>query len=634
VAAKVSLHPIIKIFADPRAACKSAGRRIANLVIERASARRSAVLGLATGYTTIGVYKELIRIHKQERVDFSRVVTFNLDEYWPIEPTRMQSYHYWMKVNFFDHINILPENIHIPSGTVKEDEIESHCREYERLIKDAGGIDLQILGIGRSGHIGFNEPGSSDDSRTRIVQLDRITRKDAAGDFFGEQNVPQMAVTMGVGTILRAKEIVLLAFGEHKASIIRQSLEGEISTEVAASFLQQHPNVTFCLDEAAAAELACFSTPWLVGSCQWDELLERKAVIWLAQKTRKPVLKLTEENYAENGLSELIRTRGRAYDINLRVFRRMMGSITGWPAGKSGPKKVLILSPHPDDDVICMAGTIVRLVEQGHKVHTAYMTSGYLSVFDYNVLRHSEFVKEFNRIFGLTPAQTAVIEEHIENFLRCKKPTDMDTPEIQAIKALIRRTEAAAAAKFCSIEEKNIHFLDLPFYNTGTIYRYSIGEQDVEIIRELLDKIAPEMIFAAGDMSDPHGTHRLCLEAFLEAFGRYCGAGKDHVEVFLYRGAWQEWPPEQIDMAVPLSPDELKRKRLAIFRHESQKDRAMFPGPYDDREFWQRAEQRNMATAEIYNALGLPEYHAIEPFARWPIPRCLQAASQLSRGED
>ncbi|MHC4455694.1 MAG: glucosamine-6-phosphate deaminase [Planctomycetota bacterium] len=624
---------LVKIFEDSQEACKVVARRIENLVRERIAAGDRAVLGLATGYTPIGIYDVLVRMHKQEGLDLSNVVTFNLDEYWPIEPTRMQSYHCWMKVNFFDHVNIPPENIHIPSGTVKESEIEAHCREYERLIKETGGIDLQILGIGRSGHIGFNEPGSSCESRTRLVQLDKITRKDAANDFFGEENVPKMAITMGVGTILEAKELVLLAFGEHKANIIRQAIEGEVSNKIAASVLQEYPNVAFYLDEDAGEQLTQIATPWLVRSCQWDELLERKAVIWLARKIKKPMLRLTEEDYAEGGLDELIRTRGRAYDINLRVFRRMMKTITGWPAGKNCSKRILLLNPHPDDDVICMAGTIVRLVEQGHDVHTAYMTSGYLSVFDYNVLRHAEFVKEFNRIFGLTPEQTANIEEHIENFLRCKKPTDIDTPEIRAIKALIRRTEAVAAAKFCGIQEENIHFLNLPFYNTGTVQKASIGPKDIENVRELLEKIKPEIIFAAGDMSDPHGTHRLCLKIFLQVLEEDTANGKNRPEVWLYRGAWQEWMPEQIDMAVPLSPDELRKKRLAIFRHESQKDKAMFPGPYDEREFWQRAEQRNMETAAIYNALGLREYHAIEAFAHWPMRRSLQVTSVLSRAD-
>ncbi len=620
----------VKIFEDSEQVCKVIATRIAGLVRDSSKKGKEAVLGLATGYTTIGIYTELIRMHQQEGLDLSNVVTFNLDEYWPIEPTSIQSYHYWMNLNFFDHVNIPQRNIHIPSGTVPEAELEAYCRRYEQSIRDAGGIDLQILGIGRSGHIGFNEPGSPRDSRTRRIQLDRITRMDAAGDFFGVENVPRMAVTMGVGTIIEAHEIILLALGEHKVDIIRRVVEDEISKDVAASFLQEHPDVTFYLDEAAAAELIRMSTPWLTGQCSWDELLERRAVIWLAGKTKKPILKLTEEDYAENSLGNLIRALGRVYDINLNVFRRMMKTITGWPAGKGQSKRILILSPHPDDDVICMSGTMMRLVEQGHNVHTACMVSGHLSIYDHDVLRHAEFVKEFNKIFKLTPEQTIVIEEHIENYLRGKKMTDTDTPEIQQIKALIRRTEAIAASKFCGIQVKNIHFLDLPFYKTGTVQKLSVGPKDISTVCELLEEVQPQMIFTAGDLSDPHGTHRLCLKIFLQALDKYSHIENVRRDIWLYRGAWQEWTPELIDMAVPLSPDELRKKRFAIFRHESQKDRAMFPGPYDDREFWQRAEERNMATAAIYNALGLPEYHAIEAFVRWPVQRSLQAASQLS----
>ncbi len=619
----------VRIFEDSEQACKVIAQRIANLVRERSAKGKNAVLGLATGYTLIGIYTELIRMHQHEDLDLSNVVTLNLDEYWPIEPTSVQSYRYWMNVNFFDHVNIQRNNIHIPSGTVAEGEIERHCRAYERCIRDVGGIDIQILGIGRSGHISFNEPGSSRLSRTRQIQLDKITRMDAASDFFGEQNVPRMAITMGIGTIVESREIVLLALGEHKADIIRRAVEEQVSTEVAASYLQEHSNITFYLDEAAAAKLTRMSEPWLIGACQWDDLLEHKAVIWLAEKINKPILRLTEEDYIENNLGDLIRTRGSAYDINLNTFRRMMKTITGWPAGKESSRRVLILSPHPDDDVICMAGTMMRLIGQGHEVHATYMVNGYLSIYDHNVLRHAEFVKEFNRIFGLTPRQTTTIEEHIENFLRRKKVGDIDSPEVQAVKALIRRTEAIAAAKFCGIQDENIHFLDLPFYNTATVQKLSIGVEDVAAVRDLLEKVKPEMIFAAGDLSDPHGTHRLCLKALFQAIKEYSAAKNNRPDLWLYRGAWEEWMPEQIDMAVPLSPDELRKKRFAIFRHESQKDRAMFPGPYDNREFWQRAEERNMATAAIYDSLGLPEYHAIEAFVRWPIPRSLQAASQI-----
>jgi len=624
----------VEIFKDAKQVCKVIAKRIATVVRDSSKKGKKAVLGLATGRTTIGIYTELIRMYQQEGLDFSNVVTFNLDEYWPIEPASIQSYHYWMNVNFFDHVNIPQRNIHIPLGTVSEAKLEAHCRKYENLIRDAGGIDLQILGIGRTGHIGFNEPGSPYNSRTRRVQLDRITRMDAAGDFFGFENVPRLAVTMGVGTIIEAREIILLALGEHKADIIRRVVEDKASKEVVAGFLQEHSDVTFYLDEAAGAGLTRLSTPWLIWPCSWDDHLERQAVIWLGGKTKKPILKLTEEDYSENSLGQLIRTRGRAYNINLKVFHRMTKTITGWPAGKGQSKRILILNPHPDDDVICMAGTMMHLVNQGHEVHTAYMVSGHRSIYDHDVLRHAEFVKEFNKIFKLTPEQTIVIEEHVENYLRGKKPTDMDTPEIQEIKALIRRTEAIAAAKFCGIQVKNIHFLNLPFYKTGTIQKLSIGPKDIATVYDLLKKVRPQMIFTAGDLSDPHGTHRLCLKIFFQAFDKYSHVEKVQPEIWLYRGAWQEWTPELIDMAVPLSPEELRKKRFAIFRHESQKDRAMFPGPYDEREFWQRAEQRNIATAAIYNALGLPEYHAIESFVRWPVPRSLQAASQLSRADE
>jgi glucosamine-6-phosphate deaminase len=624
----------LKIFEDSQLACKVVARRIADLIRKSSGRDKKVVLGLATGNAPIGVYKELINLHKTESLDFSNVITFNLDEYWPMQSNRIQSYHHWMKVNFLKFVNIPDGNIYIPSGTIEEDEIERYCNEYERLIVNAGGIDFQILGIGRNGHIGFNEPGSSRHSRTRLVQLDKMTQKDAAGDFFGEKNVPQMAITMGVGTVMEAKEIALLAFGEHKSDIIRRAVEGNVSNEVAASFLQEHPNVMLYLDQASAEKLTRLATPWIVESCCWDDLLERKACIWLANKTEKPIMILTEEDYFENNLGQLIRSRDRAYDINLRVFKSMMNTITGWPGGKEEPKRILILSPHPDDDVICMAGTIKRLVEQGHEVHTAYMVSGYLSVFDHNVLRHAEFVKEFNRVFGLNPDHSSLVEEHIETFLLNKKPTDIDSEEIKAVKTLIRRTEAVAAARFCGVNESNINFLNMPFYGTDLHRRFSIEQKDIEIVCNILELIEPDIIFMAGDLSDPHGTHRLCFEAFEQAYKHYSYSHKFLPEVFLYRGAWQEWQPEQIDLAVPLSPDESRKKRLAIFRHESQKDKAMFPGPYDNREFWQRAEERNMTTASIYNALGLPKYYAIEAFARWPLKYPLQIKSQLSKNHD
>ena len=621
----------VKVYPDDRAASRAVALRVAEWIRLRRAENRPAVLGLATGNTPINVYRELARMHKEEGLDFSGVVTFNLDEYWPIDPQAYQSYHRWMEENFFNHVNVPKANIHIPSGTAADKDMEKQCRQYEEAIRAAGGIDFQILGIGRTGHVGFNEPGSPRDSRTRRIRLDMVTRKDAASDFFGEENVPETAVTMGVGTILEAREIALLAFGEHKAPILQRAVEGEISPTVAASYLQTHLCRTFYLDLAAAASLTRFATPWLLGPCPWDDLLERQAVIWLAQRLKKPILKLTEEDYAENGLADLLAHRkGGSYQCNIHVFRRLMNTITGWPGGKERKHRVLVLSPHPDDDVISMGGTLRRFVEQGHEVHAAYMTSGYLSVFDHDVQRHANFVREFNTIFALRSADSARIERHIDKFLLQKKPGDVDTDEVRKVKALVRRTEALDAARYCGIPVDRTHFLDLPFYDTGLVQKLPIGPKDIQLVLDLLQDVKPDVVFAAGDLSDPHGTHRMCLEAAQAALDQYAARHPAPV-VWLYRGAWQEWPPEMIDMAVPLAPDELKRKRFAIFRHQSQKDRAMFPGPYDSREFWQRAEERNMGTANLYDALGLPEYHAIEAFAKWPLTRSAASTAQLEK---
>jgi glucosamine-6-phosphate deaminase len=624
-------HVPVRIYPDDVGASRAVARRIAQVIRDRSAAGRRAVLGLATGHTPINVYRELARMHRDEGLDFSNVVTFNLDEYWPIDPRAAQSYHAWMHENFFRFVNVPRESIHIPSGTAAEADLDTECAAYEKAIADAGGIDFQILGIGRMGHIGFNEPGSDRASRTRRVRLDKVTRKDAAADFFGEEHVPELAVTMGVATILEARQIALLAFGEHKAPVIRRAVEGEVAPAVAASFLQEHPRAALYLDEAAAADLTRLATPWLLGPCEWDDVLERQAVIWLARKLAKPILKLTDEDYADSGLADLVRRRGGAYHANLDAFRRLMGTITGWPGGKEEKHRVLVLSPHPDDDVISMGGTLARFAEQGHDVHVGYMVSGYLSVFDHDVSRYADFVREFNRIFGLTADLAAALEQRIDRFLRLKRPGDVDTPEVQAVKSLIRRTEALDAARFCGVPESHVRFLDLPFYDTGTVEKRPLGPDDVAPVRRLLEAVRPEMVFAAGDLSDPHGTHRQCLEAARVALKEYEASGAPAPELWLYRGAWQEWPPERIDMAVPLSPDELKHKRFAIFRHQSQKDQAMFPGPWDSREFWQRAEERNMATADLYDALGLPEYHAIEAFARWPLARSAHAAAQLER---
>ena len=622
-----------RVFPDAEAASVWVAREIANLIAERGSLDRPCVLGLATGSTPISVYAELVRLHRDEGLSFANVTTFNLDEYYPITPDDLQSYHRFMREHLFDHVDVDPRRIHIPDGTVPADRVAEYVRAYEEAIRDAGGLDLQILGIGRTGHIGFNEPGSARDSRTRLIMLDRVTRRDAASDFFGLELVPRRAITMGVGTILDARRVILVGFGEHKANVVAQAVEGPVTPQVAASFLQRHADATVVLDEAAAAGLTRFRTPWVLGSLEWTDAAIRKAVVWLARKLDKPILKLTEEDYNEAGLQDLVAGRGPAYDINVDVFRAMAETVTGWPGGKPQamkrpgdidrpgdavfPKRVLVFSPHPDDDVLSMGGTLLRLQEHGHELHVAYQTSGNLAVFDADAIRFAEFALDFSRIFAISPGEAARIERHIEEQLRHKRPGPIDSAEVRQIKTLIRRGEARAAARVCGIPVERLHFLDLPFYETGTVRKLPPGEADVARLVTLLEQVQPHQVYAAGDLTDPHGTHRLCWQALQQAFERVQSKRWfRECEVWLYRGAWQEWEPERMDMAVPLSPPEVVRKRDAIFKHQSQKDRAMFPGP-DEREFWQRAEVRNREAARLYDRLGLAEYEAIEGFVRW-----------------
>ncbi len=645
------VHSVEKIptlvYATSAQASKAVAAEIAELIRERAKQGKSAVLGLATGSTPTGVYDELIRLHKEEGLSFKNVVTFNLDEYWPMQPNELQSYVRFMREHLFDHVDIAPKNIHIPDGTIPRDRVYAFCQQYEKDMKDAGGLDLQLLGIGRTGHVGFNEPGSPRESRTRPITLDRVTRLDAASDFFGERNVPHKAITMGVDSIMNARKIILMAWGEGKALVIRRAVEGEVTTQVAASFLQQHSNARIVLDQAAAAELTRRKIPWTLGALEefghkWDARTTAKATIWLATTLGKPLLKLTDEDYNEHGLQELIASRGGAYDINIEVFKSLSRTITGWPGGKPAtkaderyvatgapifrhanadtyPKRVIVFSPHPDDDVISMGGTFIRLCTQGHDVHVAYQTSGNIAVWDETALRHTDFVQEYLRGFGLGDAVAQRMEDEIERFIKDKKPGQVDPPELQKIKGLIRRTEARAAARFSGVKESNIHFQDLPFYETGRVRKKPIGEEDIRITMDLLEKVKPHQIYAAGDLSDPHGTHRVCLAAVVEAIKRLKSRDwMSHCETWLYRGAWQEWGVDEIEMAVPLSPDEVLRKRIAIFKHESQKDKALFPGN-DEREFWQRAEDRNHATARLYDKLGCAEYEAIEGFVRMDV---------------
>jgi glucosamine-6-phosphate deaminase len=626
-------HIKTRIFSDAKEASVTVASEIATLIRRRAAEGKQCVLGLATGSTPVSVYAELVRRHQQEGLSFKNVVTFNLDEYFTMKKEAPQSYWRFMHEYLFDHIDIPSANIHIPSGELPVDKVSGFCEQYEKAILGAGGIDLQLLGIGRTGHIGFNEPGSGRDSRTRLIALDKVTRLDAASDFFGEQDVPARAITMGVGTILAAKRVILMAFGEGKAAILAAAVEGPLTDSVAASFLQEHSNAEVILDEAAAARLTCRQSPWLCGPVPWDRKTISKAAIWLARRTEKAILKLTDEDYNEGGLQDLLAAHGPAYNINIEAFRNLAETITGWPGGKPVdrkrpgdidrvsdaifPKRVLVLSPHPDDDVISMGGTLIRLADQGHEVHVAYQTSGNIAVFDADAIRFARFAGDLMKMFRLESKAALNIGERIENGVSTKKPGQPDAHEMQQIKTLIRRSEAIAAGRQAGISADRLHFLNMPFYETGAVRKKPISEADIKIIEDILEEIRPHQIYAAGDLSDPHGTHRVCLAAILAAIERV----KDrpwfeHTEVWLYRGAWEEWEPEQIEMAVPLSPQELLRKRLAIFKHQSQKDKAMFPG-VDEREFWQRAEDRNRATAALYDKLGLAEYEAIEGFVRW-----------------
>ncbi|CAN5709959.1 glucosamine-6-phosphate deaminase [soil metagenome] len=583
--------------------------RIAEIIRARNDAGRSAVLGLATGSTPIGIYRELIRMHREEGLDFSNVITFNLDEYFPMPPDSIHSYHRYMWENLFEHINIRRENVHIPPGDVTRDEVEERSRAYEEAIVAAGGIDYQILGIGKTGHIGFNEPGSGIESRTRLVALDTITRRDAAADFFGEDSVPTEAVTMGVASILDAREIALIATGEHKALIVRRAVEGEIDPDVAATYLQKHANATVYADGAAAAELTRIKTPWMIGEVQWTRELETRAVIWLSQVTSKSILKLDGTDYREHHLSSLLARYGSAGPLNGEIFNSMLSKIRG-KSRLPIEKRIIVFSPHPDDDVISAGGILNKLHQNGNEILVAYQTSGNIAVFDHEVRRYLDFLRRFGRDFQVRSLEIRSLVEEMESFLESKEAGQVDIAPVQKIKQSIREAEAVSGIQTFGMERDQARFLNLPFYQTGKVKKDEIGPKDVEITLALIEEHQPEFIFVAGDLSDPHGTHRMCLEAVHRALEEFSGPAP---EIWYYRGAWQEWSVADADVLVPMSEEELRNKILAIFKHQSQKDRAPFPGA-DDREFWQRVEERNTGTAKIVDQLGLPEYFAMEAY--------------------
>jgi glucosamine-6-phosphate deaminase len=583
--------------------------RIATVVREKQAAGKPAVLGLATGSTPIGVYRELIRMHQTEGLSFSHVVTFNLDEYYPMSPDSIHSYHRYMRENFFAEIDIRPEHVHLPRGDVPRDQVEDEAQRYEAAIRQAGGIDVQILGIGKTGHIGFNEPGSGAQSRTRLVTLDTITRRDAAADFFGEENVPREALTMGVATILEAREIIILATGEHKAAIVRRAVEGDVDLEVAATFLQRHSNTTFYIDRAAAAELTRIATPWLLDEVEWTPGLVVRAVVWLSKSTGRAILKLTQRDYAEHKLSSLVARYGSPGAANGWVFNALGAKIRGKSKLPTGTR-VICFSPHPDDDVISMGGILHKLVENGNEIVVAYMTSGNIAVFDHEVRRYIDYMLRLARERGIGADQAKQLAQRVIASLDHKRPGDVDIPEVQDIKRIIREAEAVSGIGTLGLPASAARFLNLPFYRTGRVRKDPVGPADVAIVRQLLDEVRPDIIFVAGDLSDPHGTHRMCKEAI---DGALSASLVPRPEVWLYRGAWQEWPITEATWLVPLSQEELRLKIQAIFKHQSQKDSAPFPGQ-DDREFWQRVEARNTETAAELDRLGLAEYFAMEAY--------------------
>ena len=623
--------PIV-IHPNNKQASKTVARAIADLIQQRTKEGKQCVLGLATGSTPKTLYAELVRLHREEGLSFKNVTTFNLDEYYPMKPDAAQSYHRFMNTCLFAHVDIDPKNIHIPDGTIAKQDINQYAKSYEKAIDDAGGIDIQILGIGLNGHIGFNEPGTSRNSITRIAALENSTRLANAYEFENIAQVPRLSLTMGISNIMKAKRIEILAFGQNKADIVAKTIEGQLSDNLPATFLQEHANVVFHLDEASSQGLTRFKSPWLTGEIEWTEKLIRKAVCTMAMEFKKPLLMLTRDDYFSHGLADLLEKHGPVSEVNLRVFNGLRDTITGWPGGKSTEdvprhperrypekKRILIFSPHPDDDIISMGGTFMRLVQQGHEVHVAYQTSGNIAVSDEFVMRQIDFAVEFDGFFEIDKSQAGKIWHNAAEFINSKTPNQKDTHEIRSIKGMIRRTEARATCRYVGIKDHQFHFMNLPFYETGLIEKNPPTDADVQLHIDLIKKIKPHQIFAAGDFADPHGTHKVCFDVMMSALKKLKFDNDPSIadcNLWLYRGAWAEWDIWDIDMSIPMSPDQVLQKRNGIFIHQSQKDGVVFQGS-DSREFWQRAEDRNAGTAQLFDCLGLPQYSALEAFMRF-----------------
>lgn len=591
---------------------------------EKAKEGKKCVLALAASNSCIQVYEDLVKAYENGKLSFKNIEVFSIDEYYPLDRNELQSHYRFLKEYLFDLVDIPKENIHCLDSEKREDVI-AYCDAFEQAIKAAGGIDILI-----TGGMGSNEPGSPYNSRTRQITFNHTTRVAAASDFFGVEFVPHHAITMGIGTIRDAKKIYYLAWGEGKAASIKKLVEGDVNDQNPASYLQEHDNLHVIIDEAASVNLTRIETPWLTGTCEWTDYMIRKSVFWLCKKLNKPILKLTDRDYNDNGMSDLVTGNGPASKINIKVFNDLQHTISGWPGGKPNaddstrperafpfPKRVIVFSPHPDDDVISMGGTVARLSEHGHELHMAYQVSGNIAVFDHDVVRYLDFIRESSKIYDFNSSKADSIYKRVEEEIKKKRPGEADPIDVREIKGAIRRGEARSACHYLGIPEERIHFLDLPFYETGGVKKKPLGREDVEIVKNLLKEVKPHQIFAAGDLSDPHGTHRVCFQAIIQA----CEELKDEewfkdCRVWMYRGAWQEWDVAEAEMAVPLSPEEVEIKREAIFRHQSQKDRPLFPGS-DKREFWQRAEERNHNTAVLYDKMGMAEYQAIELFVRY-----------------
>jgi len=615
----------VQVFSEFGDASATIAVKIKNLIEKKGD----ALLGLSAGSSPSDVYKELARFHREGEISFKDVRIFLLDEYYPISSQAIQSKRFSMNEKLFKKIDIPQNQIFSLNGDAED--YEEECRQFEENIQKAGGLDFILLGVGGTGQIGANEPGTHFDSRTRRVPLDRVTRVSAASEFKGEEYVPHSALSMGLATIMEAKEITLMAFGEGKSSLVKKLVEGEVSTLVPASIIQNHKNASVVLDDAAASKLTRIECPWTKHICDWsDERFVRKAVIWLSEHTKKSILKLTNKDYMDNGMGDLINIYGSAYSLNIELFNTIQSTITGWPGGKPGVsderrperaepavKRVVVFSPHPDDDVISMGGTLARLVTQKHEVHVAYQTNGNVAVADDNVQHSIDFLRAFQKEFGGAVSVDESRLQQMEDFIAAKDPLSSDAPDVQLMKGLIRKVETVSACRYVGIPNERNHHLDLPFYHTGEVRKKPLSQKDIDIVKEFLQEIKPHQIFAAGDLSDPHGTHRVCLNAIYEALEQLKGeAWLKDCRIWLYRGAWAEWPIDEADMAVPISPEELMKKRVSIFKHVSQKDGAVFPGS-DEREFWQRAEARNRGTAKKYNDLGFAEYEAIELFVRY-----------------